>query len=85
MIADYDIPSGGKYLLVTREDDKGFLLYLTQYLLWPQELIIQTEDELNLDDLSYVECIIVFDESEKTKSFLSELSPGYTDPVYYLY
>lgn len=85
LIADYDIPSGGKYLLVTREDDKGFLLYLTQYLLWPQELIIQTEDELNLDDLSYVECIIVFDESEKTKSFLSELSPGYTDPVYYLY
>lgn len=85
LIADYDIPSGGEYILVTRDDDKGFLLYLTQYLLWPQKLIIQTEDELNLDDLSDVDCIIVFDESEKTKSFLSELSPGYTEPVYYLY
>ena len=71
--------------MVAQDEGEGYLYYLTQYLLWPQELIIQTEDELNLDDLSYVECIIVFDESEKTKSFLSELSPGYTDPVYYLY
>ena len=85
LIAEYDIPSGSNYLLVGQDEGDGYLFFLTRYLLWPQNFIIKTEDALTLDDLSYINYIIVLDESEKTKAFLSELSPGYSDPVFYLY
>lgn len=85
LIAEYDISSGSNYLLVAQDEGEGYLYFLTQYLLWPQHLVIKTEDAITLDDLSYIDYIIVLDESEKTKAFLSELSPGYSDPVFCLY
>lgn len=85
LISDYGIPQNAEMILVTQKDDRGYLIFLTHYLLRPQQLIMQTEDDLTLEGLSYIDYIIVFDESEKTDAFLSELSPGYSDPVFYLY
>lgn len=85
LISDYEIPQNAEMILVTRKDDRGYLIFLTHYLLRPQQLIMQTEDELTLDGLSYIDFIIFFDRSEKTDAYLSELSQGYTDPVFYLY
>ena len=85
LIAEYDIPDNAEIILVTRKEDRGYLIFLTHYLLQPQELIMQTEDELSLEGLSYIDYIIVFDESDKTNAFIQELSPGYTEPVYHLY
>lgn len=85
LISDYGIPQNAEMILVTRKDDRGYLIFLTHYLLRPQQLIMQTEDELTLDGLSYIDVIIFFDRSEKTDAYLSELSQGYTDPVFYLY
>ena len=82
---DYSIPEESDIMLITNPDNAYFMSFLAQYVLRPSELYVRTEDELALDGLSYIDYIIVFDESEKTKVFLSELSPGFSEPVYHLF
>lgn len=85
LIQDYDIPCGSEYLVFVRNQDVSFLNFMCQYVLRPQGLFIQSENEMSLSGLSYIDYIIAFDETEKTEAFISQLSPGYTDPVYRLF
>ncbi len=86
LIADYNIPENMEIVLVTLPENQGYLTYMAQYLLRPLQLVTQTEDTLNLEGLPYsIDYIIFFDESEKTKAFLSELAPECNDPVFQLY
>ena len=86
LIDQYSIPEGENYLIVTDSGDgDGYLFFLSCYLLRPQNIVIQPAAGSDNVDLSNMDYIIDLDESEKTKAFLSELSPGHTGPVCQLY
>ena len=57
-----------------KRHDGGYLFYLSRYLLSPSNLSILTESELDNVDPFAFDYVIVFEETEATKAFLSELS-----------
>lgn len=77
LIEQYQIPSGADYLILTSEDrnDSGYLFFMSQYLLSSHTVAVQPGKDLNTIDLSQYNYIIVFEETEETAAFLSELSP----------
>ena len=77
MVSDYQIKSGGSYVFLVREDrmDYGYLDYLLQYVLTPENYQIQRDsnlDELELENCNYV---IAYEHSDKIDAFMAELSP----------
>lgn len=77
LIAQYDLPNGANYLILTSEErnDSGYLFYLSRYLLSPGSLSILPESKLDTIDPFAFDYVIAFEETEGTKAFLSELSP----------
>lgn len=77
LIAQYDLPKGASYLILTSDDrnDYGYLFFLGRYLLSTSSMSILPESKLDTIDLLASDYIIAFEETEKTKAFLLELSP----------
>ncbi|MGM9604603.1 MAG: hypothetical protein ACI3XG_06020 [Faecousia sp.] len=77
IIAQYQLPRGANYLILTREDraDSGLLNYMTLYLLNPVKFRVQPDVNLDSIDLSDYHYVIAFEESERITEFMAKLSP----------
>ena len=64
-------------MILTSDDrnDYGYLFFLGRYLLSTSSMSILPESKLDTIDLLASDYIIAFEETEKTKAFLLELSP----------
>lgn len=76
LIAQYDIPSGGSYLVLTRADrnDAGYLYHLTQYLLNAQTVKVLPGTKLDTIELSDYDYVIVFEETEEASALMTQLT-----------
>ena len=76
LIAQYDIPSGGSYLVLTRADrnDSGYLHYLTLYLLNAQTVRVLPSTKLDTIELSDYDYVIVFEETEEASTLMTQLT-----------
>jgi len=85
LISDYELEERNAYLILLSEDreDKGYLYYLTQYLLAPHDMAFATASTVHeLADEKF-DFVIMFDDTEDNKAYLNSQF-GLTEEVGYI-
>jgi len=83
IISDHNIKKGKNYIILVSQDrkDSGYLRYLSNYLLEPNQLKIQNDAQLKDIRFDNTDYIIVFNETEPIKIYIEQNLGNYPGPV----
>lgn len=85
LISDYALKDKETYLILLSEDreDHGYLYYLTQYLLAPRDMAIETASTVATLAGQKFDFVIMFDDTESNRAYLNS-QLGLTEEVGYI-
>lgn len=85
LISDYGLEDEATYLILVSEDraDKSYVYYLTQYLLAPRDMALETASTVNTLAGQKFEFVILLDDTESNRAYLDSQF-GLTEEVGYI-